>query len=94
MTDDKVYKDRVYIIEQYLRLFKKSVEQCNIPVMLDNSMQFLEATKNADNLYFRLPSKIKEDEKDINSKSRNLLVQYFDIKSKIRHFCDCRIKPK
>lgn len=93
ITDGNTYKDRVSIIEQHLRLFKKSVEECNIPVMLDNSIQFLESTKNADNLYFGLPPKIKESDKDIHRKSHTLLVEYFNIKSRIGHFCECRSFP-
>ena len=94
ITDGNVYKDRVSTIEQNLRFFNKSVEECNIPVMLDNSTQFLEAMKNADNLYFKLPPKIKESEKKTKMKSQALLEQYFNIRSHIGYFCECRSHPK
>lgn len=51
ISDGKTYKDRVTIVEQNLRFFEKSVKECNIPVMLDNSIQFLDTIKNANNLY-------------------------------------------
>ena len=94
ITNGNAYKDRVSTIEQNLRFFNKSVEECNIPVMLDNSIQFLEAIKNADKLYFELPPKIKASEKKTKIKSQALLEQYFDIKSRIGYFCECRSHPK
>ena len=94
IPNGKIYKDRISTIEQTLRLFNKSVEECNIHVMLDNSRQFLEAMKNADNLYFGLPPKIQESERKTKIKSKTLLEQYFDIKSRIGYFCECRSHPK
>lgn len=84
------YKDRVATAEQNLKFFEKSVQECNIPVMLDNSLQFIDTIKNADSLYLSLPSKIKENEKNIKRKSHALLERYFEIRSHIGYLCECK----
>ena len=76
----KMYKDRISTTEQNLKLLKKSVEECNVPLMIENSTIFLETIKNANNIYSRLPPKIKENEKNTNRKSYALIEQYFNIK--------------
>jgi len=93
VTNGKEYKDRVSVAEENLKIFKRSVEQCNIPVMLDNSARFLETIKHADNHFFRLPPNIRENEKNTHSKSQSLLREYFNIRSNIGSFCECKTQP-
>ena len=87
------YKDRVLTVEQTLKLFKRSVEQCNVPVMLENSAQFLESFRNAENHFVKLDPKTKKGEMETYNKAQNLAKEYFDIRAGIRSFCECNI-PK
>lgn len=93
VTDGKEYRDRVSVAEENLKIFKRSVEQCNVPVMLDNSARFLETIKNADNLFLQLHPKIRENEKSTYSKSQSLLREYFNIRYNIGSFCECKTQP-
>ncbi len=90
MEDGKAYKERVNVAEQNLILFRKSVENCSIPTMLDNSLRFFETIKNADNLYFSLHPNIQKKEIGTFNKSQNLKSQYFEHKANIGNFCVCR----
>ncbi len=87
------YKDRVLTVAQTLELFKRSVEQCNVPVMLENSAQFLESLRNAENHFAQLDPKTKKSEQGTYNKSQNLAKEYFGIRAGIKNFCECGI-PK
>jgi len=94
VTNGKEYRDRVSVAEENLKLFKKSIERCNVPVMLEESIRFLETIKNANNHFLQLPPNIKDSEKHTYNKSQFLLREYFDIKSNIGNFCECKIQQQ
>lgn len=94
MVNGKEYRDRVSVVEQNMKFFKRSVEGCNIPAMLEDSIRFLETSKNAENHFLKLPTNIKDSEKNTHIKSQLLLQEYFNIKTNIGNFCDCKMQMR
>lgn len=89
MKTDKEYKNRIMVAGQNLSLFSNSVENCDIPMMLENSARFLETIKNADHLYLNMSTAVQKNLKDTFNNSQILVQRYFDIKSGIKSSCRC-----
>jgi hypothetical protein len=85
------YQDSIAILQQRVELFRKGVESCNIENMLDSNVSLIETLKHANNIYASLPPKEKKIEENTLNKSKDLVNNYFHIKSGIGNTCKCQL---
>jgi len=86
------YKQMIFILNKNLYAFKKSVKSCDIPSILDNNIVFIDTLRNANKIFESLSPKAKIDNATTNDKSKELAMQYFDVRSRINSICSCVTK--
>ena len=85
------YQDSIAILQQRVELFRKGVKSCDIENMLDSNVSLVETLRHSNNIYASLPQQEKNIEEKTLNKSKDLVSQYFHIKSGIGNTCRCQL---
>ncbi len=85
------YQDSIAILQKRIDLFRKGVESCDMINMLDNNVALVETLRHSDKIHMSLSPKEKQIEENTFQKSKDLVSQYFHIKSDIGRTCRCQL---
>lgn len=84
----EMYRRKISKLEEQIENLK--IFPCKISFIADTVIKIEETSKKADEAYTALPNQIKIVEKDMHSKSIELIKKYRNIMADMDNMCECK----